>query len=490
MQPTNKRSALRAATAAFALVVGTLALQTSALAAATITIININAADVGFNETTPAVPVGGNNGTTLGQQRLNAFTYAANLWGATLTSNQPIVINAQFSGLACTATSATLGSAGATSILRNFANAPKADTWYPYALANKLSGAYQGTQGAAQINANFNVNLGKTGCLDGSFFYLGLDGNHGTNVDFVAVLQHEMGHGLGFATNTNGLTGAFSGTNPPGPSIWDWYLMGTSTGLLWKDMTAAQRVASAISVNGLVWSGPMVTAVVPGVLRQGSPTISISGNGAGTAVGDHVAGEASYGPAVTSVPVTAAIGVVATQDAVPGDPNAVGPGCQAFSVGNTATVRNKIAVIDRGVCSFFIKSKNAQLAGALGVIIVNNAAGVAPALGGTDATATIPTVSISQAEGALLKTRATSGTRGTSVVAALGLKGTQYSGADPQGRALLFAPNPYQSGSSVSHFDTTMYRNQLMEPAINGDLTQSMTPPQDMTFILLQEIGW
>jgi hypothetical protein len=54
----------------------------------------------------------------------------------------------------------------------------------------------------------------------------------------------------------------------------------------------------------------------------------------------------------------------------------------------------------------------------------------------------------------------------------------------------LFAPNPFQSGSSVSHFDTTMFRNQLMEPAINGDLTQSVIPPQDMTFELLKDIGW
>ena len=60
----------------------------SRLAAATITIVNGNAPGVGFNDPTPAVPVGGNPGVTLGQQRLNAFAYAASLWGAELTSSR------------------------------------------------------------------------------------------------------------------------------------------------------------------------------------------------------------------------------------------------------------------------------------------------------------------------------------------------------------------------------------------------------------------
>jgi len=54
----------------------------------------------------------------------------------------------------------------------------------------------------------------------------------------------------------------------------------------------------------------------------------------------------------------------------------------------------------------------------------------------------------------------------------------------------MYAPNPFQGGSSVSHYDVTAFRNQLMEPAINGDLTQSVIPPQDLTFRLFQDIGW
>ena len=54
----------------------------------------------------------------------------------------------------------------------------------------------------------------------------------------------------------------------------------------------------------------------------------------------------------------------------------------------------------------------------------------------------------------------------------------------------MFAPNPFQGGSSVSHFDVTMFRNQLMEPSINPDLLQSLLPPVDLTYRLFQDIGW
>src|SRR5262245_33232502 len=93
----------------------------------------------GFNDPTPAAPVGGNSGVTFVQPRQIAFQYAANLWGATLTSTQIIRVIAFFNPLACTATSAILGSAAP---LVSFANAPAApgfpgltpNTWFPGAL--------------------------------------------------------------------------------------------------------------------------------------------------------------------------------------------------------------------------------------------------------------------------------------------------------------------------------------------------------------------
>jgi len=63
-------------------------------------------------------------------------------------------------------------------------------------------------------------------------------------------------------------------------------------------------------------------------------------------------------------------------------------------------------------------------------------------------------------------------------------------GADASGNPLLFAPNPVQLGSSISHWDTSAYPNQLMEPAINCNLTHSVNVPQDLTMEQLRDIGW
>ncbi|MEO8751234.1 MAG: M36 family metallopeptidase [Casimicrobiaceae bacterium] len=85
--------------------------------------------------------------------------------------------------------------------------------------------------------------------------------------------------------------------------------------------------------------------------------------------------------------------------------NPTGPtttdGCTAFI--NAAGVAGKIAVIDRGVCLFVEKVKNAQNAGAVGVLILNNVSPGAPTMGGDDATITIPSVSVSLADGTAIK---------------------------------------------------------------------------------------
>src|SRR5690349_6959223 len=91
-----------------------------ALADATIVVVNLDGPGEGFNDPTPAAPVGGNPGTTLGQQRLNAFVHAADIWAQTLDSNVTIVVNAAFNPLAAN----VLGSAGATFIFEDFGGVP------------------------------------------------------------------------------------------------------------------------------------------------------------------------------------------------------------------------------------------------------------------------------------------------------------------------------------------------------------------------------
>ena len=80
-----------------------LAWQRHAEAKSTFVVNNLDAAGTGFNDPTPATPVGGNPGTTVGAQRLAAFREAANIWAAALDSRVPVVIDAHFGPLACTA---------------------------------------------------------------------------------------------------------------------------------------------------------------------------------------------------------------------------------------------------------------------------------------------------------------------------------------------------------------------------------------------------
>ena len=479
-----RRNELAPRAALKALAAAAIACTVGSAGAVTIVINNINAAGVGFNDTTPAAPVGGNAGTTLGQQRLIAFSHAANIWGANLTSPVPIVINAQFSALACTATSAVLGSAGATRIFRDFPGATRAGTWHSYALANKLYGEeIFDDSSPPQINANFNVNLGAANCLAGSPFYLGLDNNAGTAVNFVTTLLHEMGHGLGFQTFTSGITGAFNGGFP---SIWDHFLTDDTLGRTWVQMTAAERAASAIRPRSLSWAGTNVTTAAPSVLTPGTPTLQISGPAAGPATGNLLIGLASFGAPVSTSAVTGQVMPVVDQT------DGTGLACTTLSAVNALAVRNNIALVDRGVCGFTVKAKLVQDAGAIGMIVVDNVAGSPPPdLGGADPAVVIPAVRISLADGTALKAQLKRRSRTTSgVVGSLYVAGSQLAGANPFGRVYLFTPNPFQSGSSVSHWDTSATRNLLMEPSINSDLTQSVKPPEDLTLPLLKDTGW
>jgi extracellular elastinolytic metalloproteinase len=63
------------------------------------------------------------------------------------------------------------------------------------------------------------------------------------------------------------------------------------------------------------------------------------------------------------------------------------------------SIVGKIAVIVRGNCNFTDKVKNAQNAGAIAVVMVNNVPGDPIIMGGTDNTITIPAVMISQEDG-------------------------------------------------------------------------------------------
>ncbi|HXV40975.1 MAG TPA: PA domain-containing protein [Steroidobacteraceae bacterium] len=431
-------------------------------------IVNINAAGVGFNDPTPAAPVGGNTGTTLGEQRQIAFTHAASIWSARLDSDVPIRIRAQFVPLGA----GVLGSAGPVSVVRDFPNAPLGATWYHVALANALAGVDLIPTGD-DINANFSTNFP---------FYLGIDNQAPPGQpDLVAVLLHEFAHGLGFSQFASLTTGnLFNGF----PDVYNSRLFDSAQGLHWPQMTSAQRLVSATSFGRVVWSGANVTANVPDVLVFGSPEVNVTSPPA--IAGAYQFGTAAFGPPVGSPNVAAQ--VVAAVDAVEAGGTST-DGCSPFD--NAAAIAGRIALIERGLCAFAVKARNATNAGAAGAIIYNNAANVnaaPPGLGDdgiNGAFVTIPTVSVRRADGLSIVAQL-----GGGVTASIGVNDAIRAGADALGRARVYAPFPVVGGSSISHYDSVARRNLLMEPSINSDLTHLVKSPFDLTWELFRDIGW
>lgn len=426
----------------------------------------------GLDDPTPATPVGGNPGTTVGKQALNVYQFAADIWGAVLQSDVTISNGATFEPLECDATSGVLGSSGTNYIFYfdDTSTLPAGalrNTWYHSALFDALT-KEDGAPGEDDIQSQFNGALGSTGCLEGSKWYFGLDGKTPAgSINFLNVVLHEMAHGLGFSGFNSLTTGSpyVGDDNVARPDIYSTFVYNDTQQKKWYDLTPAQRVAAAIDDGKLVFTGPTVKAEAP--LALGLPDVfRVSAPAA--AAGEYTFAQAAFGPTATATNFTGAA-VAAT----PAD------GCTAIT--NGSALAGKIAIIDRGTCDFTVKSLNAQTAGASAVLIANNQAGaITP--GGTPASpVNIPVIAISQADGAKLKANA------AGLTGAVG-KGTGLAGADAQGNVLLYAPAALAQGSSFSHYDTRLTPNAIMEYAINQDLVGQIDV--DLTPALFQDLGW
>lgn len=434
--------------------------------AATITIVNIDGPGEGFNDPTPVAPLNSNPATTLGEQRLAVFQQAALQWGAILESDVVIQVRAAFNPLTCSGTSATLGSAGARTVHRDFPNAPEPGVWYSQALANSLAQEDLDPM-TEDINTQFNVDLDNGTCLNGTAgWYYGLDPTQdpppADRTPLLPVVFHELAHGLGFQTFTNSGTGAlFQGI----PDVWTNFLADAQTGTTWRAMaTNAERAASAVSDPNLIWKGPNVTAdkelflgFAPVLIISTPPAIA----------GISAARPALFGPAVTAPGISGE--VAAAEPALACDP-----------ITNPAQIAGKIALIDRGTCNFTLKVANAQAAGATAVIVANNAPVDLPGMGGADPTITIPSYGILQSVGQAIRGQLATET----VTVTLGFD-SELAGTN-RGFVRMHAPATLAPGSSVSHFTVDASPNLLMEPSLNRDIFEEV----DLALALFRDIGW
>ena len=115
-----------------------------------------------------------------------AFEYAKGIWETLIESPVPIYIQANWRPKGQN----VLGSCGPASFEKNFRGAPRKDVYYPIALAEKISGKELTGSGQPDMLAEFNRDID---------WYFETDGNTPAMLyDFVSVVLHEIGHGLGF----------------------------------------------------------------------------------------------------------------------------------------------------------------------------------------------------------------------------------------------------------------------------------------------------
>jgi hypothetical protein len=240
-------------------------------------------------------------------------------------------------------------------------------------------------------------------------------------------------------------------------------------------MTPAERAASAVNGGHVVFDGPAVGAAAPRVL---GPLPVLRVEAPASIVGDLDFGTASFGPDVSQISLSGQL--VQAADAA----DTAGPsptdGCSAYS--NASAVAGHIAFVDRGDCLFTEKATRAQAAGAVAVVIVDNvSATFPPGMAGDDPAITIPCISVTQAAGESLRANL-----GAGVMVEIGADPRRRAGAGALNRPRLYAPNPTEPGSSISHWDTGATPNLLMEPNLNDDLPHAV----DLTLQLLRDIGW
>src|SRR5207253_9206412 len=126
--------------------------------------------------------------------------------------------------------------------------------------------------------------------------------------------------------------------------------------------------------------------------------------------------------------------------------------CTALT--NASAVTGRIALIDRGNCTFVIKAKNAQDAGAIAVIVVDNVTASSPiAPGGSDPSVTIPVVGVTKTDGDSLRAQLSG-----NFFAVLAADPTRLAGADAAGNVKLYAP----STRSEEHTSELQSRGHLV----------------------------
>jgi cysteine-rich repeat protein len=431
---------------------------------------NILAYGRGFTDPTRVVPVGGNMGTTRGEQRRLALQFAANIWGKLLDSNVPIEVRVNFHEMGCGEGRFKLASA-TTGGMVVFDSEPIGEPGiaYPYALANRLAGADLDPH-LPDIDMNVNTSVDDEVCSSPSLrgFYYGLDGRGPSYlVDLVSTALHELGHGLGFLSRVDQQTGAPILMEEL--DIYSSHLRDLALDRSWKELSGPQRVQSLRRPHGLVFDGAELNEAARSFLTEGTPALTLSPT---------VPGFAGF-VADTGFAVNPALSPVRGEVVEAG----LAPGCGELRAPQQAAGRIAFINFSAAGCRASETVQLAQNAGALGVLLPFVSSGqLATPFPESAPPSTLPVLVLSEGDGAALHAALQRGT----VTANMGGDANQQLGADKKGRMLLFTPDELAAGSSLSHFDPSARPDLLMEPFMSKAAQHDV----DLTLALLRDLGW
>lgn len=223
----------------------------------------------GWNDATAKAPIGGNTGTTLGQQRRNAINEAARLLSAGYVSPVPVRIQACWKNLG-TGNSIALASASPQFELIGNRFLPRRYTWYTSGAAAKLGGGQAcqiagGSCSQTELFAQFNNQVDTPAALGNTSFYYGLTANPtGQDIDFISVAMHELTHGLGFTgdINDDASRGVVGSKQQGFDDIYSSNLVDVRPDgsiVPFMNETDAERAAALVGINRLRWTDPLVT---------------------------------------------------------------------------------------------------------------------------------------------------------------------------------------------------------------------------------------
>lgn len=172
-----------------------------------------------------------------------AFEYAISIWEQIVESDIPIHIDANWR----TMDNNILGSSGPTDYFTNFKYSPRKNRFYPISIVEKITKTEINGTTSPDIDATFNKDIK---------WYFGTDGNTPDQLyDFVTVVLHEIGHGLGFTgfffvTGKNGAYGNSNGGSAGDATAFDIMVMNGENELLTDTLTF--KMPSAELYNAFV----------------------------------------------------------------------------------------------------------------------------------------------------------------------------------------------------------------------------------------------